>query len=122
MAITTQLVGKLGGGKVEKIEINFTSPDSPGTYDIVTVPIPAGVPHMVVLKIKTTASSSGSGAYMPRIFFGTVDKGTYYNSPYPFTAGDIHDSALTVKAQRNGSSASYSASFTGTIYYAPTGN
>ena len=42
MAITTQLVGKLGGGKVEKIDINFVSPAANGTYDVVTVPIRRG--------------------------------------------------------------------------------
>ena len=120
MAITTQLVGKLGGGKVEKIEVNFANPASNGTHDVVTVPIPEGVPHIVVLEMKTMESSGTT--YNPKIFFGTSEKGTYSSNYGAFSTGGVHSSPVTIKAQRNGSNSASSAAFTGTVYYAPTGN
>ena len=120
MAITTQLVGQLGGGKVGKIEINFVSPSSMGTYDVVTVPIPAGVPHIVVLEMKTIEATTTSANLAPNIYFGTVNKGAYSTSFGPFSAGGAHSSPVVIKAQRN--STGTSASFTGTVYYTPIGN
>ena len=122
MAITTQLVGKLGGGKIEKIQINFANPDSNGTYNVVTVPIPSGVPHLVVLEMKTMEASASSTVSCPKIFFNAVDKGFYSTSIGPGDAAGTFDSPVTIKAQRNGSTAAYSAAFTGTVYYTPIGN
>lgn len=120
MAITTQLVGKLGGGKVEKIQINFANPTSNGTHDVVTVPIPEGVPHLIVLEMKTMEASGTT--YLPNLYFGTLNKGSYSTTSGPFSTGGVRSSPVTIKAQRNGSSSASSAAFTGTVYYAPTGN
>lgn len=120
MAITTQLVGKLGGGKVEKIDINFVSPAANGTYDVVTVPIPEGEAHLVVLKMKTMESTGTINN--PEIYFNTVGKGTYSNNFPPLNTGGAYSHAVTIKAQRKGTGSAASAAFTGTVYYTPTGN
>ena len=122
MAITTQLVGKLGGGKVEKIDVNFVNPSSNGTYDVVTVPIPEGVPHLVVLKMKTMEATGTINGFSPKILFDTADKGYYSNSLSTFSAGGVHSSTMVIKAQRNGGTSPSSAGFTGTVYYCPIEN
>lgn len=122
MAITTELVGTLGGGKVSKIDVNFTGQSSTGTYDVVTVPIPSGVPHLVALEMKTMASTPYSQYSSPKIFFNAVDKGFYSSNIGPGDMVGVFDSAVTIKAQRNGSAERYSAAFTGTVYYCPLGS
>lgn len=122
MAITTELVGTLGGGKVSKIDINFAEPSSNGTYDVVTVPIPSGVPHLVALEMKTIAGNTNSPQLAPRIFFNEVNKGVYSTYFGPGNVVGIFDSAVTIKAQRNSTAPSASAAFTGTVYYCPLGS
>lgn len=122
MAITTELVGKLGGGKVSTIDINFANPNSNGTYDVVTVPVPSGVPHLVALEIKTMESTSSStNSSTPKLFFNTIDKGSYLSNGIRGAVA-VSDTPVTIRAQRNGSVSNYSAAFTGTVYYCPLGS
>lgn len=121
MAITTELVGTLGGGKVETLDVNFVNPGSNGTYDVITVPIPSGIPHLVALEMKTIASNAYSVSSSPRLFFGTTDKGVYL-SEATGAAVAVSDAPVTIRAQRNSATASYSAAFTGTVYYFPLGS
>lgn len=120
MAITTELVGTLGGGKVSKIDVNFANPSSAGTYDVVTVPIPSGVPHLVALEMKTIAGGGDDTYYAPSIFFNEVNKGVYSTKFGPGDIVGISDSAVTIKVHRK--SSAYSAAFTGTVYYFPLGS
>lgn len=120
MAITTELVGILGGGKVNTIDVDFANPESNGTYDVVTVPVPSGVPHLVVLEMKTIAANAYSASSSPRLFFNTTDKGAYL-SVAAVGAVAVSDAPVTIRAQRNTAVASYSAAFTGTVYYCPLG-
>jgi len=120
MAITTQLVGKLGGGAVEKIDINFADRNDKGIYDVVTVPIPNGVPHIILLNMKTIETSGTLS--VPEIYFGTVNKGAYSNSLGLFSAGGVYSTPVTIKAKKNAAGSNYSVGFTGTVYYAPIGN
>ena len=122
MAITTELVGILGGGKVTSIDVNFPNPSSDGTYDVVTVPIPSGVPHLVALEMKTMEGSAITLPSSPRIFFNAVDKGVYSTEFGPGDIVGVFNSAVTIRAQRNRPSASSSAAFTGTVYYCPMGS
>lgn len=122
MAITTELVGRLGGGEVTTIDINFPNPGSNSTYDVITVPIPSGVPHLVALEMKTMEASSTGRTSAPRIFFNEVDKGLYSTAFGPGDAAGIFDSAVTIRAQRNSATAADSAAFTGTVYYCPMGS
>ena len=122
MAITTELVGILGGGKVSTIDINFANPSSNGTYDVVTVPIPHGVPHLVALEMKTMEATSASRTSCPSIFFGTIDKGCYSTV---ISSGDmvgVFSRAVTIRANRNSIGENNSAAFTGTVYYCPLGS
>lgn len=121
MAITTKPIGTLGGGKISTIDINFVSPSDMGIYDVVTVPIPSGVPHLVALEMKTMGSSSTSTSSTPKIFFNTIDKGYYSSGLGPGDVVGTFDSPVTIKAQRTVSSTVNTASFTGTVYYCPIG-
>ena len=121
MAITTELVGILGGGKVSTIDINFANPDSNGTYDVVTVPIPSGVPHLVALEMKTIEANTKVSSNYPNIFFNTIDKGSYSTSIGSGDAVGVFSSAVTIRAKRNNGGEANSAAFTGTVYYCPLG-
>ena len=121
MAITTELVGILGGGKVSTIDINFADPDSGSTHDVVTVPIPSGVPHLVALEMKTMESNSTVRSSCPSIFFNTIDKGIYSTALGPGDAVGVFNSAVTIRAKRNSSGTTNSPAFTGTVYYCPLG-
>lgn len=123
MSITTQLVGILGGGKVNTIDINFAGPSSTGTYDVITVPIPSGVPHLVALEMKTMEATTTTVGACPRILFNTIDKGLYSTGVGPGDMVGVFNSAVTIRAQRNNSGGAYtSAAFTGTVYYCPLGS
>ena len=122
MAITTELVGILGGGKVSTIDVNFANPDSNGTYDVVTVPVPSGVPHLVALEMKTMEATSTNRTDCPSIFFDTIDKGRYStNIGFGYMVG-VFDSAVTIRAKRNNGVTSSSAAITGAVYYCPLGS
>lgn len=121
MSITTELVGTLGGGKVSKIDIDFANPSSDGTYDVVTVPIPSGVPHLVALEMKTMGGRGDDTYYAPSIFFNEVNEGVYSTKFGPGDTVGIFDSAVTIKARRRSYIEAYSAAFTGTVYYFPLG-
>ena len=123
MAITSDLIGRIGGGgTVDTIDVNFANPSSNGTYDVVTVPVPSGVPHLVALEMETMDAVGNLVGSIPQIFFNAIDKGCYSNAVSSGDMAGVFDAPVTIRARRNSSSTSNSAAFTGTVYYCPLGS
>lgn len=110
------VIGKIGGKEVNQIDVDFTSPSSTGSYNVVTVPVPEGKTAKVVLVI-TAASGTASAGQSPQVRFS--------ESPYFANFAGDFQSGLTVEstgpttlvATRRNSINSYTASFQGVIYW-----
>lgn len=71
MAITSELIGKLGGEDVESTPISASLKGSSSSQVLHTVNIPAGETWLVAVVATGTAGSS-TGSNMPRINIGGV--------------------------------------------------
>ena len=72
MAITSEIIGKLGGAEVEVVPVSVPSLSGSGTNQVLhTVNIPPGETWLVAVAGTGTAGSSTSSA-MPRINIGGV--------------------------------------------------
>lgn len=117
MAITTELVGTLGGGKVTEIPVNFTSPTETGTYDVITVPIPEGRPHRVIYIVNSTSVTTTAMSSFPEILIDGVSKVTFQKST---GVSVTSQSPIHIQIKRNAAGAYADPSHTGTVYYWPT--
>ena len=70
MAITSEIIGKLGGADVEVIPVEGAASGSPGSTEVLaTIDVPAGETWLVAAIGKTSASSSSS-ASRPQLQLG----------------------------------------------------
>ena len=70
MAITSEIIGKLGGADVEVIPVEGTASGPSGSSEVLaTIDVPAGETWLVAAIGQTTAASSAS-SYRPRLYLG----------------------------------------------------
>ena len=76
MAITSEIIGKLGGAGVDVIPVEGTASGTSGSSEVIaTIDIPAGETWLVAAIGQTTAASSTSSRY-PDLHLGGVSKPT----------------------------------------------
>ena len=70
MAITSEIIGKLGGADMEVIPVEGTASGSKGSSEVIaTIDVPAGETWLVAAIGQTTAASNTS-AFRPRFYLG----------------------------------------------------
>lgn len=117
MAVTYEYVGKTGGTKVTEIPVNFISPPGIGTYDVVSVPVPAGRLHRVVFVIHSHSTTIASTTSFPEILVEGVNKGRMYGAAGVSVSSQ---GPVLIQVRRNSTLESANPSLTGTVYYWPT--
>ena len=71
MAITSEIIGKLGGAGVEAIPVEGEASGRSGSSTVIaTIDIPAGETWLVAAIGQTTAASSVSSSYQPMLYLG----------------------------------------------------
>ena len=112
MAITSEIIGKLGG-KVEVVPVSGTNSGSSGTQVILhTVQVPAGESWLVAVIGDMSPNSTASGA-APNLVIGDV-KTNRYNTQDRMTVAGIHTGSVDVKMEKRIGSGT--DSFTGHVY------
>ena len=70
MAITSEIIGKLGGADVEVIPVEGAASGPSGSSEVLaTIDVPAGETWLVAAIGQTTAASSAA-SYRPRLYLG----------------------------------------------------
>ena len=112
MAITSEIIGKLGGADVEVIPVEGVASGAAGSSTVIaTIDIPAGETWLVAAIGQTTAASSGS-TKQPMLHLG--------NEIFSSNSAGVHGLATTASEtvnftiERNYSSGT--DSFTGHVY------
>ena len=71
MAITSEIIGRLGGGEVEVIPVEGEASGRSGSSEVIaTIDIPAGETWLVAAIGQTTAASSVASQYQPMLYLG----------------------------------------------------
>ena len=112
MAITSEIIGKLGGADVEVMPVEVAASGAAGSSTVIaTIDIPAGETWLVAAIGQTTAASSGS-TKQPMLHLG--------NEIFSSNSAGVHGLATTASEtvnftiERNYSSGT--DSFTGHVY------
>ena len=72
MAITSEIIGKLGGGGVEEAPVSGTASEGPGTTTLMTtITVPAGKTWLVAAIGTATSPATGRNGY-PEIVIGNT--------------------------------------------------
>ena len=70
MAITSEIIGRLGGGEVEVIPVEGEASGRSGSSEVIaTIDVPAGETWLVAAIGQTTAAGSAS-SYQPMLYLG----------------------------------------------------
>ena len=113
MAITSEIIGKLGG-RVEVIPVEAVNSGGRGDTILHTVHVPDGESWLIaVIGDMSPASSSSGGA--PDLMVGDI-KTNRYNTQNRMTVAGVHTGTVEVKMVKN--IASGTDSFTGHVYTA----
>ena len=111
MAITSEIIGKLGG-RVEVIPVEGVNSGDRGDTILHTVHVPDGESWLIaVIGDMSPASTSSGGA--PDLMVGD-NKTNRHNTQDRMTVAGIHDGTVEVKMVKN--TASGTDSFTGHVY------
>ena len=111
MAITSEIIGKLGG-RVEIIPVEAVNSGDKGDTILHTVHVPDGESWLIAaIGDMSPASSSSGGA--PDLMVGDI-KTNRYNTQNRMTVAGVHDGTVDVKMVKNMGSGT--DSFTGHVY------
>ena len=111
MAITSEIIGKLGG-RVEVVPVEGVNSGGRGDTILHTVHVPDGESWLIaVIGDMSPASTSSGGA--PDLMVGD-NKTNRYNTQNRMTVAGVHDGTVEVKMVKN--IASGTDSFTGHVY------
>ena len=108
------VIGKIGGASVESIPIDFVSPSGKGTYDVMTVPVPAGKRCRMMVTINSPINNTNMGSY-PELIIGGENMGKFFDGACG--ASKIVTGPALIQVRRVSSSATFDPSFTGTAYW-----
>ena len=113
MAITSELLGKLGGADVEVIPVEASNSGNRGSEIILhTVEVPDGESWLIMV-IGDMSSSSTSLNGAPDLMLGSI-KTNRYSTQNRMTVAGIHTEPVEVKMVKN--VAGGTDSFTGHVY------
>ena len=112
MAITSEIIGKLGGADVEAIPVEGVNSGGRGDKILHTVHVPDGESWLIAAIGDMSPSSTVSGA-APDLAVGDI-KTNRYNTQNRMTVAGVHTGAVDVKMVKN--SASGTDSFDGHVY------
>ena len=112
MAITSEIIGKLGGADVEVAPVSGTASEGPGTTTLMTtITVPAGKTWLVAVIGTVTTPATGRNGY-PEIVIGNT------RAAFSGVGGvsALATGTVEIRLRRNWSLGS--DSFTGTVYTA----
>ena len=113
MAITSEIIGKLGGGDVEVTPVEGAASGLTGTAEVLsTIEMPPGETWLVAVVGQLSAASSSSGT-SPVLHLGDQTTNGYTASGY-FSMATLGTGVVRFQIQRNRSSGT--DSFTGHVY------
>ena len=113
MAITSEIIGKLGG-RVEVIPVEAVNSGGRGDTILHTVHVPDGESWLIaVIGDMSPASTASGGA--PDLMVGDI-KTNRFNTQNRMTVAGVHDGTVDVKMVKNVNSGT--DSFTGHVYTA----
>ena len=120
MAITSDLIGRIGGGgtEVHQIPVNFVSSSGTGMKHVADVPVPDGKQARVIVLPYSTALTSTNLSGLPRLYIGGNGL-TFYNNDnsYQHAAISIVTGPVAVEVERRSTSGLYDPSFVGDIFW-----
>jgi len=112
MAITSEIIGKLGGADIETVPVSATNGGGRGDTMLHTVHVPAGESWLIaVIGDMSPASTTSSGA--PDLMIGDI-KTSRANTQDRMTVAGVHTGTVDVKMVKN--NAGGTDSFTGHVY------
>ena len=112
MAITSEIIGKLGGGEVEVMPVEGEASGSSGSSEVIaTIDVPAGETWLVAVIGQTTAASNTS-ALRPRLYRGNEISSSNSDGMHGLATTASETISFTIK--RNTSSRA--DTFTGPVY------
>lgn len=120
MAITTTLIGSLGGASIgsQAVSFDITSGGSGTLHDAGTLSVPSGGNYRVVIVGTASVQTTSSGSWPDLLFNGsTVVDG--FGSSYLGVNAVVTGGPVTMQIRTNTFSSSGSPSFTGTAYWWP---
>ena len=110
MAITSEIIGKLGGADVEQIPVEGTASGTSGSFRVLsTIEIPPGETWLVAV-VGTMTNNSSSASNWARIEMGGAKSA--FDGPGGFA--DVATGSVSIRLVRN--RALDSDSFTGHVY------
>ena len=112
MAITSEIIGKLGGADVEEVPVSATNSGGRGDTILHTVNVPDGESWLIAA-IGDMSPSGTSASLAPDLAIGDI-KTNRYNTQNRMTVAGVHTGTVDVKMVKN--SPSGTDSFTGHVY------
>ena len=113
MAITSELLGKLGGADVEVIPVEGTASGGSGSVEVLaTIEIPPGQTWAIAVIGEMDPGYTNSTT-SPYLMLGSV-KTNYYNTENPMTVAGVHTETVDAVIKRNYHNRT--DSFTGHVY------
>ena len=113
MAITSEIIGKLGGADVESVPVSGEASGGSSTEIILhTVQVPAGETWMIAAIGVLTAGYDSSNL-SPSVYLGT-QKSNGYTASGPLSMAIVAEGEITFRLKRN--NANRTDSFTGHVY------
>ena len=112
MAITSEIIGKLGGADVEVIPVEGAASGPSGSSEVLaTIDVPAGETWLVAAIGQTTAASNTS-TFRPRLYLGNGISSSNSDGMHGLATTASETISFTIK---RGISSGYD-SFTGHVY------
>ena len=112
MAITSEIIGKLGGADVEVVPVSATNSGGRGDTILHTVHVPDGESWLIAV-IGDMSPGATSSSLAPDLAIGDI-KTNRYNTQNRMTVAGVHTGTVDVKMVKN--SPSGTDSFTGHVY------
>ena len=112
MAITSEIIGKLGGADVEVIPVEGVASGASGSSEVIaTIDVPAGETWLVAA-IGQTTTATNAAAYLPQLHLGDVQTPKITSGAHGLATTATEPISLSIK--RNASNGA--DTFTGHVY------
>lgn len=117
MAISTQLIGRLGGTKVESITIDYTESNSTNgdVETVATIPAPPEGKQWRVVVVVTSATATSSNSSWPVLTMGSTSAA--YAAGFPIGLTLTVSGTTPITATRRSGVTTASRNCTGVAYY-----
>ena len=113
MAITSEIIGKLGGADVESMPVSGTASGGTDSVEVIaTIEVPAGETWLIAV-IGEMNPNSTSASYTPELELG-ADLVRYYSTYNLLSVAGVHTGVVEARIRRRASGGS--DSFSGHVY------